>query len=95
MTTGSLLFISGGEIFIVVLVVLVLFGSKKIPELMRGLGKGMAEFKRATTEIKRELEQSDMIREFKDSAKDITSDLNATTSELKKEANDIKNDFVG
>jgi sec-independent protein translocase protein TatA len=51
----SILFISGSEVFIVLIVVLLLFGSKKIPELAKGLGKGMKEFKRATEDIKKEL----------------------------------------
>ncbi len=38
------------EIVLVVLVVLLIFGGRKIPELMRGLGKGMKEFKNATKE---------------------------------------------
>ena len=36
------------EIALVVLVVLIIFGGRKIPELMKGLGKGMKEFKKAT-----------------------------------------------
>lgn len=38
------------EIILIVLVVLLLFGGRKIPELMRGLGKGVKEFKDATNE---------------------------------------------
>ena len=38
------------EIVIIVLVIILIFGGKKIPELMRGLGKGMKEFKNATKE---------------------------------------------
>ena len=45
----------GGEIFVVLLLILMLFGSKKIPELARGLGKGMREIKDATNDIKREI----------------------------------------
>ena len=37
--------LGGGEIILIVLIVLLLFGGKKIPELMRGLGKGVKEFK--------------------------------------------------
>lgn len=40
----------GWEIILVVLVIVLIFGGKKIPELMRGLGKGMKEFKDATKE---------------------------------------------
>lgn len=41
----KLLFIGTGEIVVIVLVVLLLFGGKKIPELMNGLGKGVKSFK--------------------------------------------------
>ena len=40
----------GWEIALIIVVVLIFFGGKKIPELMRGLGKGMKEFKNATKE---------------------------------------------
>jgi len=40
------------QIVLIVLVVLLLFGGRKIPELMRGLGQGMKEFKKATSEDK-------------------------------------------
>ena len=46
----------GWELMIIVLVVLLLFGAKKIPELARGMGKGIREFKEASREIKREIE---------------------------------------
>ncbi|MGB0525369.1 MAG: Sec-independent protein translocase subunit TatA/TatB [Flammeovirgaceae bacterium] len=48
---------SGPELFVIVLVVLLLFGAKKIPELARGLGRGIREFKDATKEIKSEIEE--------------------------------------
>jgi len=72
---GALLFISGSEIFIILVVVLVLFGAKKIPELAKGLGKGMREFKKATEDIKREINESSNdirkdINEMKDNIKD-------------------------
>ena len=40
--------LGGGEILLIALVLLLMFGGKKIPELMRGLGKGMKEFKDAS-----------------------------------------------
>ena len=43
--------ISPVQIVVVVLVILLLFGGKKIPELMKGIGKGMKEFKKATSEM--------------------------------------------
>lgn len=54
-----LLFLSnmgGYEILLILLVILIFFGAKKIPELARGLGRGIREFKDATKEIKDELE---------------------------------------
>jgi sec-independent protein translocase protein TatA len=44
------------EILLILLVVLLLFGGKKIPELMRGLGKGIREFNDAKDNVKREIE---------------------------------------
>ncbi len=46
-----------GEIILIILVILLLFGAKKIPEVMRGLGTGMREFKRATREATEEFER--------------------------------------
>ncbi len=43
------------ELLIIFIVVLILFGAKRIPEIARGLGKGIREFKSATSEISREL----------------------------------------
>ena len=46
------------EIVIILVIVLLLFGGKKIPELMRGLGKGVREFNDAKTNVKKEIEES-------------------------------------
>ena len=43
------------EIIIIALVILLLFGGKKIPELMRGLGKGVSQFKKGMNEIEQEI----------------------------------------
>ncbi|MBN2272966.1 MAG: twin-arginine translocase TatA/TatE family subunit [Bacteroidales bacterium] len=69
-----LLFISGAEILVVLLVFLVLFGSKKIPEFAKGLGKGLSEFKKATDDIKREINES--TKEMTKDINDIKKDLN-------------------
>lgn len=47
------------EIILIFLVVLLVFGAKRIPEIARGLGKGIREFKDATSDIKRELTVED------------------------------------
>lgn len=54
-----LLNIGGQEILVILLVVLVLFGGKKIPELMRGLGKGVKEYKKAVNGIEEDLPQNE------------------------------------
>ena len=44
------------EIILIIIVILILFGGKKIPELMRGLGRGVREFNDAKTNVRREIE---------------------------------------
>ena len=63
-----ILFIGGPEVLFILLIVLLLFGSNKIPEVARMMGKGMREFRRATDEIKREFndETRDIAKDFKD-----------------------------
>ena len=46
------------EIILILAIVLILFGGKKLPEFAKGLGKGLREFKKATKEIKDEIESS-------------------------------------
>lgn len=50
--------LGGGEIFIVLLFVLLFFGSKRIPEVARGLGKGIRQFRDATNDIQRDITDS-------------------------------------
>ena len=61
MTTGTILLgmLGTTEIILIVIVVLLLFGGKKIPELMRGLGKGMKEFKDAQQGIDSEKKEEE------------------------------------
>jgi len=47
----------GGELVIILVVVLLLFGGRKIPELMRGLGRGIREFNDAKSSVTKELEE--------------------------------------
>jgi sec-independent protein translocase protein TatA len=65
------LFISGQEIFVIMLAVLLLFGAKKIPDIARGLGKGMNEFRKAADDIKKEI-------------RDNTGGLNDDINDIKK-----------
>lgn len=47
--------IGGQEIIVILLIVLILFGGKKIPELMKGLGKGVKEYKKAMNSVEEEV----------------------------------------
>ena len=49
--------IGGGSLILIILVILLLFGAKRIPELARGLGRGIREFKDATKDIQNDLEE--------------------------------------
>lgn len=51
-----LLGLSGPEVIVILFVILLLFGAKKIPELARGLGRGIREFKDASREVRSEIE---------------------------------------
>lgn len=51
--------LGAGEIIVIALIVLLLFGGRKIPELMNGLGKGIRSFKEGMNNIEKEIENSD------------------------------------
>jgi len=58
----TLLFLGGvgvQEILVIGAVLLVLFGAKRVPEFMKGLGKGVKEFKDGVKEVQKDIEQSD------------------------------------
>ncbi len=65
--------IGGPEIIIILIVVLILFGGKKIPELAKGLGKGIREFKNAAEDIN-----------IKDEIKDVASEIGDIKSSVDK-----------
>ena len=71
--TENFLFISTQEIFVILIIVVMLFGSKKIPELARGLGTGIRELKDASNDIRREIQSS--ADEIKKEANEIDKDL--------------------
>ena len=48
-----------GEILIIALIILLLFGGKKIPELMKGVGKGVRSFKEGMNEVEKEIKDVD------------------------------------
>ncbi|NIJ43654.1 sec-independent protein translocase protein TatA [Wenyingzhuangia heitensis] len=74
------LFIGGPEVFIILLIVVMFFGADKIPEIARGLAKGMNQVKNATNDIKREINNT---------ATKSGVDLNVT-KDIKKAVDDVK-----
>jgi len=88
---SAILFISGQEIVILGIVVLLLFGSKKIPEMARGLGKGMREFRKAADDIKKEISDNapDLTNELKDVGKNIKESSEGLLDDIKDFKDDI------
>jgi len=82
------LFFSGQEILIVLLAVLLLFGSKEIPRMARMFGQGMKEFRRATDDIKREMQDStsDVVNDFKEIRDDLKKDADEVVKNVRKHA---------
>ena len=84
---STLLFLGGlggTEILLILFVILLLFGAKRIPELAKGLGRGIREFKDATNEIKNDIENHD--RDEKKPANDVrTTDAPVADTRTEKE----------
>lgn len=86
------LFISGAEIFFIVFVVVMIFGADKVPEIARGLGKGIRQIKDATNDIKSEINETAK-KEGIDlkSPEKLTDDFRRNfTENLSSEVKDIK-----
>jgi sec-independent protein translocase protein TatA len=73
----------GSEIIFILLIVVMLFGADKIPELARGLGKGMRQLRDATNEVKREINQSAYKKDIDASVGNISKDIKAEIDKLK------------
>jgi sec-independent protein translocase protein TatA len=81
-----ILFIGAPEVMIVLLIVVMLFGANKIPEIARGLGKGMRQIKDATNDIKREINTS---AEKNGIDLDVTKDIKKEIDSVKEEIDDM------
>lgn len=86
------LFISGAEIFIILVIVVMLFGADKIPEIARGLGKGMQQLKNATNEVKKEINES-VKKQGIDT--DFTRDIQKEVKKIKNKVQDNIDDITG
>jgi sec-independent protein translocase protein TatA len=80
------LFISGGEIFFIMFVVVMVFGADKIPGIAKGLGKGMRQLRDATDDIKREIQKS---AEKQGIDTSFTDDIKKELNEVKKNVDDV------
>ena len=99
--------IGGGELIFIMFIVLMLFGSDKIPEIARTMGKAMAQLKNATNEIKSEIQKGAEAngldtKTLTDFTGDITSEINKakdnllgdTTAQIEKTKEEIE-DITG
>ena len=75
--------IGGGEMIFIIFIALMLFGSDKIPVIARNLGKGMAQLKNATNEIKSEINKSAQANGLDTSMKDLTNVFNSEVESVK------------
>jgi sec-independent protein translocase protein TatA len=75
-----ILFISGAEIVFIFMIVLLVFGANRIPEIARTLAKGIQQVKNASRDFREEIEKS-------------VEEQGLDTKELKKEVNDLKKEF--
>ena len=75
--------IGGGELIFIIFIALMLFGSDKIPEIARTMGKIMAQLKNATNDIKSEIQKSADVQEINNSVKELTSTFTDEVDKVK------------
>jgi len=80
------LFNGAPEVFIIGLIVVMVFGADKIPEIARGLGKGIRQVKDATNDVKREINNSAKEHQIDTS---IAKDVNKEVNDIKKNIDDF------
>lgn len=94
------LFISGGEIFFIMFIVVMVFGADKIPGIAKGLGKGMRQLKDATEDIKQEIQKSaekqgidtSFVEDIKKDIDDVKSNIDSGIGkDIKKSLSEVKN----
>ena len=92
MICSMLLFLNmgGGELFLVILVVILLFGSDKLPEIAKGLGKGIREINNAKAQIQNEIQNhtGTFKEELAKHTSEIRSELDKAGQGLKKQIDD-------
>ena len=92
--SAQFLFIGGPEIIVIGLLVVMLFGADKIPEIARGLGKGMRQLKDATNDIKREINDTANNQGIDTSiAEDVNKEINKVKEDIDDFTGPIKRQF--
>ncbi|MCG8183937.1 Sec-independent protein translocase subunit TatA/TatB [Tenacibaculum piscium] len=89
----AFLFIGGPEIFVIILIVVMLFGADKIPEIARGLGKGIRQVKDATNDIKKEINNTaknqgidtDFVKDIDKEVTKVKDDIDDFTGPIKRQ----------
>jgi sec-independent protein translocase protein TatA len=97
------LFISGAEIFVILIIVVMVFGADKLPEIARGLGKGMRQIKDATNDIKREIHTSaqknnidvDVVKNVRKEISKVTDNFDDFTKPVSKAKDTIIDEITG
>ena len=82
------LFISSTEIVFILFIVIMIFGADKIPDIAKGMGKGMRSLKNATNDIKGEIKRSANNQGI--DTDDFTKDISQEINKAKEEINDIE-----
>ena len=80
------LFISSTEIVFILFIVIMVFGADKIPDIAKGLGKGMRTLKNASNDIKTEIQRS---AETQGIDANLTKDINEEINKVKEEIEDL------
>jgi len=90
--------LGGGEIFVILIIALLLFGADKLPEIAKGLGKGIREIKKVTSEIQKDLEKTDIGKEVKEISteiKDVKKTFDVKNEEVTNEFRDLDKNIKG
>jgi sec-independent protein translocase protein TatA len=77
-----------GELIFIIFIALMLFGSDKVPEIARTIGKIMAQLKNATNEIKSEIQKSAEVNEINNSLKGLTNTFTDEVDKVKSSVNE-------
>jgi len=90
--------VSFGEIIVILLVVVLLFGPDKIPEIARGLGQGVRAMKDATDNIKREvmsqIDDNGAVKQIEDEISEAKKNMDKTSNEVTNNLNDLLDDTI-